>query len=200
MQCFRDLTTTPSGAPYMSLNLPTPSSSVSGADSLITLSQDSLISSPSPLGTTQSSLENGTCSVTGPRPQRREQPGQKMQQQVQQQQQQQQQQQEKKITGTRKPRTYKYNPKPLRKTMYRSFVPDTWKDQEYWERRQKNNLAVKKSREKRRKKELEVVSKMQSLEQENEDLKKQLREIEAKNKLLEEAKSLLLKVELVMAR
>ena len=84
--------------------------------------------------------------------------------------------------------------------MYRSFVPDTWKDQEYWERRQKNNLAVKKSREKRRKKELEVVSKMQSLEQENEDLKKQLREIEAKNKLLEEAKSLLLKVELVMAR
>ena len=162
----------------MNSKLPTPPPSLSGEDSFIELSQDSLPSSPSPLTATHTPAEDSSCSITSHQPQLDfEQPEQNLQPQVQ--------QQEKKIPKKRKPRTYKYNPKPLQQKLYRSFVPDDLKDQEYWERRQKNNQAAKKSREERRKKELEVVSRMRNLEQENRDLREQLNKIEARNVLLE---------------
>ena len=86
----------------------------------------------------------------------------------------------------RKPRTYKYNPKPVIQKGNRSFVPDTLKDEEYWERRQRNNLAAKKSREDRRRKELEVLDKLASLEKSNNELSSKVSELEKRNQYLEE--------------
>lgn len=85
----------------------------------------------------------------------------------------------------RKPRTYKYNPKPVQQKSSRSFVPDDMKDNEYWEKRKRNNMAAKKSREDRRKKELEVVNKMAALKNENSQLRARVKELEKKNMALE---------------
>ena len=85
----------------------------------------------------------------------------------------------------RKPRTYKYNPKPVQQKSSRSFVPEYMKDNEYWEKRKRNNMAAKKSREDRRKKELEVVSKMAALKKENSELRARVKELEKKNMALE---------------
>eukprot|EP00794_Sanderia_malayensis_P006862 gene6862-7634_t len=85
----------------------------------------------------------------------------------------------------RKPRTYKYNPKPVQQKTNRHFVPDTLKDEEYWERRKRNNQAAKKSREDRRRKELEVLEKMSMLERANAELTAKVKMLEKKNELLE---------------
>ncbi len=50
-------------------------------------------------------------------------------------------------------------------------VPDEKKDDIYWKRRLKNNLAAKRSRETRRKKEMELTDRASYLEQQNEILK-----------------------------
>jgi len=85
----------------------------------------------------------------------------------------------------RKPRTYKYNPKPLQHKECRSFVPDDLKDIDYWERRKRNNEAAKKSREERRKKELEVLNSYEIMKQEYSQIKIENIRLKARNSVLE---------------
>ncbi|XP_031571900.1 thyrotroph embryonic factor-like [Actinia tenebrosa] len=51
------------------------------------------------------------------------------------------------------------------------------KDEKYWEKRQKNNLAAKRSREMKRSREIELVKKSTLLEKENADLMKQMEKL-----------------------
>lgn len=85
----------------------------------------------------------------------------------------------------RKPRTYKYNPKPLQHKVCRSFVPDDLKDMEYWARRKRNNEAAKKSREERRKKELEILKSYEMMKQEYSQIKIENIRLKARNSMLE---------------
>lgn len=85
----------------------------------------------------------------------------------------------------RKPRTYKYNPKPLQHKICRSFVPDDLKDTEYWARRKRNNEAAKKSREERRKKELEILKSYEMMKQEYSQIKIENIRLKARNSMLE---------------
>ena len=87
----------------------------------------------------------------------------------------------------RKQRTYKYNPKPVQHKSDRKFVPDAQKDIDYWEKRRRNNLAAKKSREDRRRKELEVLNKLSALESHNQELTAQVKALQKKNELLEKS-------------
>lgn len=65
-----------------------------------------------------------------------------------------------------------YSPTPQRRI--KNIVPSTDKDDRYWEKRKRNNLAAKKSRENRRVHENEVKDRVQILEEENALLKKEL--------------------------
>ena len=53
------------------------------------------------------------------------------------------------------------------------------KDEKYWERRRRNNLAAKRSREAKREREIQVAKKTAALEKENANLKKQVRKLKA---------------------
>ena len=53
------------------------------------------------------------------------------------------------------------------------------KDAKYWERRKKNNLAAKRSREAKRAREIQTAKKTEALEKENASLKKQIRKLQA---------------------
>ena len=87
---------------------------------------------------------------------------------------------------SRKPRVYVYNPKPLQKKPGKPpDVAPADKDTDYWERRQRNNEAARKSRESRRKKELEVIERCDSLEKSNMHLKSVIRRLESRNTWLE---------------
>jgi len=55
-------------------------------------------------------------------------------------------------------------------------VPDEKKDETYWRRRHKNNLAAKRSREARRQKETDLTKKATLLEMEHDKLKSELDE------------------------
>lgn len=61
----------------------------------------------------------------------------------------------------------------------------TLKDAKYWERRQRNNLAAKRSREAKRAREIQVAKKTAALEKENVNLKKQVRKLKAEIKKAE---------------
>ncbi|CAF0863306.1 unnamed protein product [Rotaria sordida] len=61
---------------------------------------------------------------------------------------------------------------PARKR--RDFIPNDMKDDHYWERRRKNNLAAKRSREKRRLNDIVLETKVVELTNENEALKAKL--------------------------
>ncbi|CAF1440189.1 unnamed protein product [Adineta ricciae] len=61
---------------------------------------------------------------------------------------------------------------PARKR--RDFIPNDMKDDHYWERRRKNNLAAKRSREKRRLNDIVLETKVVELSNENEALKAKL--------------------------
>ncbi|XP_057290855.1 transcription factor VBP-like [Hydractinia symbiolongicarpus] len=75
-------------------------------------------------------------------------------------------------TSAKEEKTYKYDPKPLeRRKNPRNFVPDDKKTKEYWERRRKNNMAARKSREDRRKKEIEILKIVDNLKNDNFRLK-----------------------------
>ena len=58
------------------------------------------------------------------------------------------------------------------------------KDDKYWARRRKNNLAAKRSRDARRMKENQIAIRASFLERENNTLKKQLEEFKKETKLL----------------
>jgi len=75
-----------------------------------------------------------------------------------------------------RPRMYKFNPKPLtlNPSMKRMQTPTDNKDNEYWEKRKKNNEASRRSRLARRLKECLIMEEMKKLKKENEDLKAEL--------------------------
>ena len=66
---------------------------------------------------------------------------------------------------------YHYDPKPLASKNTRRLVPNEEKTDQYWTRRMRNNKAARKSREYRRQKEMEVLTTMKFLEEENVRLK-----------------------------
>ena len=68
---------------------------------------------------------------------------------------------------------------------FQVFVPEAFKDEKYWIKRTKNNIAAKRSRETRRIKENRILLRAAYLEKENCGLKKEIR------KMKEEIKELL---------
>eukprot|EP00794_Sanderia_malayensis_P015710 gene15710-17295_t len=70
-------------------------------------------------------------------------------------------------------RNYIYNPLPIRKKSKKKLVPVNAKDGHYWMLRIKNNISAKKSREHRRKKEIEVIKTCDTLVKENDVLKRE---------------------------
>jgi hypothetical protein len=63
-------------------------------------------------------------------------------------------------------------------------VPDELKDDKYWARRRKNNVAAKRSRDARRMKENQIAVRATYLERENDLLRKQLEDFKRENKVL----------------
>ena len=57
--------------------------------------------------------------------------------------------------------------------------PSTGRDQKYWERRKRNNLAAKRSREAKRAREIAVAKKTSTLEKENNTLRRQVQRLKA---------------------
>jgi hypothetical protein len=60
--------------------------------------------------------------------------------------------------------------------LFKSSISDNLKDDKYWERRRKNNIAAKRSREERLQKEAEVGKTANCLVAENTELKRSLAE------------------------
>jgi len=69
---------------------------------------------------------------------------------------------------------------PTLKKSKKQFVPNELKDEKYWARRKKNNVAAKRSRDTRRFKENQIVIAATYLEHENDQLRKQLLECKEK--------------------
>ena len=75
---------------------------------------------------------------------------------------------------------------------FQSYVSPDRKDDKYWEKRGKNNVAARRSREARRLKENQISLRTAFLEQQNASLKAALNSVKEKNdKLSQERKSLL---------
>lgn len=77
-------------------------------------------------------------------------------------------------------------PQPIIKKSRKNFVPDNLKDDKYWARRHKNNIAAKRSREARRLKENQIVLRASYLEKENNSLKEDVIRLQAENEMLKE--------------
>lgn len=80
------------------------------------------------------------------------------------------------------PRKHKFSeddlkPQPMIKKAKKVFVPEDAKDDKYWSRRQKNNLAAKRSREARRVKENQITVRAAFLEKENFALRTEVAEL-----------------------
>ena len=58
------------------------------------------------------------------------------------------------------------------------------KDEKYWARRRKNNLAAKRSRDARRMKENQIALRADFLERESEQLRKQMEDLKRENQKL----------------
>lgn len=68
-------------------------------------------------------------------------------------------------------------PQPMIKKAKKVFVPDEQKDDKYWSRRKKNNVAAKRSRDARRLKENQITVRASFLERENAALRQQVAEL-----------------------
>lgn len=77
-------------------------------------------------------------------------------------------------------------PQPMIKKSKKCYVPDDLKDEKYWARRYKNNLAAKRSRDARRVKENQIAMRAAFLERENEVLKQSLDQALKENEELKE--------------
>jgi len=75
-------------------------------------------------------------------------------------------------------------PQPMIKKSKKVFVPEEQKDNKYWSRRQKNNVAAKRSRDARRIKENQIALRASYLEKENNQLKLELEKMRMENKEL----------------
>lgn len=89
------------------------------------------------------------------------------------------------VARRRRNSRYVYNPLPITKKADRKFYSQSEKDEKYWERRIKNNVAAKRSRDLRRQKEIEVSEKFKLLERENANLKEEVRRLRIKASELE---------------
>ena len=76
--------------------------------------------------------------------------------------------------------------------MFQSFVPEAGKDGKYWEKREKNNVAARRSREARRLKENQIALRTAYLEKENNGLRVELDQAKSENLELLAEKQLLL--------
>ncbi|XP_056143717.1 TEF transcription factor, PAR bZIP family member b isoform X2 [Lampris incognitus] len=80
------------------------------------------------------------------------------------------------------PRKHKFSdeelkPQPMIKKAKKVFVPEEQKDDKYWSRRKKNNMAAKRSRDARRLKENQITVRASFLERENAALRQQVAEL-----------------------
>ncbi|XP_018540963.1 TEF transcription factor, PAR bZIP family member a isoform X2 [Lates calcarifer] len=80
------------------------------------------------------------------------------------------------------PRKHKFSedelkPQPMIKKAKKVFVPEEQKDEKYWQRRKKNNLAAKRSRDARRLKENQITVRAAFLERENSVLRTEVAEL-----------------------
>jgi hypothetical protein len=84
-------------------------------------------------------------------------------------------------TSTKNTKQYK---KSRKAQLQSKFVPDELKDEKYWARRRKNNLAAKRSRDARRMKENQIALRADFLERESDQLKKQVEDLKRENQKL----------------
>lgn len=80
------------------------------------------------------------------------------------------------------PRKHKFSeeelkPQPMIKKAKKVFVPEEQKDEKYWQRRRKNNVAAKRSRDARRLKENQITVRAAFLERENAALRTEVAEL-----------------------
>ncbi|KAM6957862.1 thyrotroph embryonic factor-like [Aplochiton taeniatus] len=80
------------------------------------------------------------------------------------------------------PRKHKFSvedlkPQPMIKKAKKVFVPNEQKDDKYWSRRKKNNVAAKRSRDARRLKENQITVRASFLERENAALRQQVADL-----------------------
>ncbi|XP_051888668.1 hepatic leukemia factor-like isoform X2 [Pristis pectinata] len=68
-------------------------------------------------------------------------------------------------------------PQPMIKKARKVFVPDEMKDEKYWARRRKNNMAAKRSRDARRLKENQIAIRAAFLEKENLALRQEVADL-----------------------
>ncbi|XP_007251332.3 TEF transcription factor, PAR bZIP family member a isoform X1 [Astyanax mexicanus] len=68
-------------------------------------------------------------------------------------------------------------PQPMIKKAKKVFVPEEHKDEKYWQRRKKNNIAAKRSRDARRLKENQITVRAAFLERENTALRQEVSEL-----------------------
>ncbi|XP_039870171.1 hepatic leukemia factor-like isoform X2 [Simochromis diagramma] len=83
-------------------------------------------------------------------------------------------------------------PQPMIKKARKVFIPDEMKDDKYWARRRKNNLAAKRSRDARRLKENQIAIRASFLEKENSALRQEVADL---RKELGRTKNILAKYE-----
>jgi len=83
-------------------------------------------------------------------------------------------------------------PQPIIRKRKKSFVPQDSKDDKYWEKREKNNVAARRSREARRLKENQIALRTAYLEKENNGLKAELDATKAENMELMAEKQMLI--------
>ncbi|XP_057292991.1 uncharacterized protein LOC130621679 [Hydractinia symbiolongicarpus] len=86
--------------------------------------------------------------------------------------------------GRKRKRGYIYDPKPV-KVKSKTVIPESQKDDTYWEKRKRNNEAARRSREMRRRMEAEVSNKMSILKKENEALRVTIALLIKRNETLE---------------
>uniref|UniRef100_A0AAG5D2X5 BZIP domain-containing protein n=1 Tax=Anopheles atroparvus TaxID=41427 RepID=A0AAG5D2X5_ANOAO len=72
-------------------------------------------------------------------------------------------------------------PQPMIKKSRKQFVPDEMKDDKYWARRRKNNMAAKRSRDARRMKENQIALRAGYLEKENMALSREVDQLKQEN-------------------
>lgn len=72
-------------------------------------------------------------------------------------------------------------PQPMVKKSRKQFVPDGLKDEKYWARRRKNNMAAKRSRDARRLKENQIALRAGFLEKENIGLRQEMERLKKEN-------------------
>lgn len=75
-------------------------------------------------------------------------------------------------------------PQPMIKKSRKQFVPEGLKDEKYWARRRKNNMAAKRSRDARRMKENQIALRAGYLEKENLGLRQEIERLKKENLVL----------------